>query len=155
SDPLTLDPALVFEVGSATYVLEIYSGLLTIDRDLRIVPDLAEAMPEVSEDGKTYTFKIRRNAQFHDGRPVTAEDVKYSLDRAARLGQTDSVVAEAFLGDIVGARDVTRGRAETISGVEVVDSSTIQITIDEPKPHFLAKLTYSTAFVVDQQQVES
>ena len=155
SDPLTLDPALVFEVGSATYVLEIYSGLLRIDKNLQIVPDIAEGMPTVSEDGKVYTFKIRRNAQFHDGRPVTAEDFKYSLDRAAKLGQTDSVVAEAFLGDIVGAKDVTRGRAETISGVEVVDSSTLKITIDAPKPYFLAKLTYTTAFVVDKQQVES
>ncbi|MGE0686952.1 MAG: ABC transporter substrate-binding protein, partial [Dehalococcoidia bacterium] len=154
-DPLTLDPALVFETSSAGYVLEIFSGLLRIDNKLQIVPDLAEAMPEVSNDGKTYTFKIRRNAQFHDGRPVTAEDFKYSLDRAAKLGQTDSVVAEAFLGDIVGAKDVTRGRAQTISGVEVVDSSTLKITIDAAKPYFLAKLTYTTAFVVDKQQVES
>jgi oligopeptide transport system substrate-binding protein len=155
SDPLTLDPALVFETSSAGYVLEIFSGLLRIDNKLQIVPDLAEAMPDVSADGKTYTFKIRRDAQFHDGRPVTAEDFKYSLDRAAKLGQTDSVVAEAFLGDIVGAKDVTRGRANSISGVEVVDSSTLKITIDAPKPYFLAKLTYTTAFVVDKQQVES
>ncbi len=92
---------------------------------------------------------------FHDGRPVTANDFKYSLDRTAKLGQTTSVVAEAFLGDIVGAKDVTRGRADSITGVKVIDDSTLQITIDAPKSYFLAKLTYPTAFVVDKAQVES
>ncbi len=154
TDPLTLDPALVFETSSARYVLEIFGGLVTIDRNLQIVPDIAETWT-VSEDGTVYTFTIRRDALFHDGRPVTAEDFKYSLDRTALLGRTQSVVAEAFLGDIVGAKDVIRGRAESISGVQVIDASTLQITIDAPKSFFIAKLTYSTAFVVDQQQVEA
>lgn len=157
-DPITLDPALAGDAGSANYIVEIFSGLLTIDRDLQIVPDIAEAMPTETRnpDGTvTYTFKIRRDAFFHNDRPVTAEDFKYSLDRTARLGQTQSATAEAYLGDIVGAKDVTRGRAESISGVEVVDSTTLNITIDSPKSYFLAKLTYPTAFVVDKDQVES
>ena len=154
TDPLTLDPALVFEVSSAGYVLEIFGGLVTIDRNLQIVPDIAETWT-ISDDGTVYTFTIRRDALFHDGRPVTAQDFKYSLDRTALLGRTQSVVAEAFLGDIVGAKDVIRGRAESITGVQVIDASTLQITIDAPKSFFIAKLTYSTAFVVDQQQVEA
>ena len=157
-DPITLDPALAGDEGSATYIVELFGGLVTIDRNLQIVPDLAEAMPQVTTnaDGtQTYTFKIRRDAQFHDGRPVTAEDVRYSINRTAKLGQTTSATAEAYLGDIVGARDVTRGRAEEVSGLKVVDSSTISITIDSPKAYFLAKLTYPTAFVVDKQQVEA
>ena len=152
SDPITLDPALVLDAGSATYVVEIFSGLVTIDKDLKVVPDLAEKW-DVSPDGKTYTFTIRKNALFHDGKPVTADDFKYSMERAAKM--PDSVVAEAFLGDIVGAKDVVRGRAPTISGIKVVDASTLAITIDEPKPYFLAKMTYTTSFVVDKNQVES
>jgi oligopeptide transport system substrate-binding protein len=109
----------------------------------------------VSPDGLVYTFKIRNGAQFHSGKQVTAEDFKFSLDRTAKLGQTTSATAEAYLGDIVGAKDVTRGRAETISGVKVIDARTLEITIDRPKAYFLAKLTYPTAFVVDKQQVES
>ena len=154
ADPLTLDPALVFETTSARYVLEIFGGLVTIDRNLQIVPDIAETWT-VSDDGTVYTFTLRRDALFHDGRTVTAQDFVYSLNRTALLGRTQSLVAEAFLGDIVGAKDVIRGRAETISGVQAIDSSTLQITIDEPKSFFIAKLTYSTAFVVDQQQVEA
>ncbi len=154
SDPITLDPALAGDAGSARYIVEIFGGLVTLDRDLQIVPDLAESW-EVSRDGLTYTFHIRPDAKFHDGKPVTANDFKYSLDRTAKLGQTVSATAEAYLGDIIGAKDVTRGRADEITGVQVVDARTLEITIDEPKAYFLAKLTYPTAFVVDQQEVES
>ena len=154
ADPITLDPAIAGDAGSATYIVEIFGGLVTLDRDLQLIPDLAESW-DVSPDGLTYTFHIRPTAKFHDGKPVTANDFKYSLDRTAKLGQTVSATAEAYLGDIVGAKDVTRGRAEEISGVQVIDARTLEIKIDAPKAYFLAKLTYPTAFVVDQQQVEA
>jgi oligopeptide transport system substrate-binding protein len=154
ADPITLDPALASDAGSAQYIVELFGGLVTLDRDLKVVPDLAESWT-ISPDGLVYTFKIRQGAQFHNGKQVTANDFKYSLDRTAKLGQTTSITAEAYLGDIVGAKDVTRGRAESISGVKVIDARTLEITIDKPKAYFLAKLTYPTAFVVDQQQVES
>src|SRR6478672_2333935 len=154
SDPLTMDPAQASDSGSAAYIVEIFGGLVTLDQNLKIVPDLAESW-DVTNDGKTYTFKIRKNAKFHDGRAVTADDVKYSLDRAAKLGQTTSTTAEAYLGDIVGARDVIRGKGDSISGVKVVDANTVQINIDASKAYFLAKMTYPTAFVVDKTQVES
>ena len=154
SDPITLDPALAGDAGSATYIVEIFGGLVTLDRDLQIIPDLAESW-EISPDGLTYTFHIRPDAKFHDGKPVTANDFKYSLDRTAMLGQTVSATAEAYLGDIIGAKDVTRGRADEITGIQVIDARTLEITIDEPKAYFLAKLTYPTAFVVDKQEVES
>lgn len=158
ADPITLDPALASDADSASYIVEIFGGLMTLDQNLKVVPDLSDGMPTQTQnaDGTvTYTFKIRQDAYFHDGRPVTADDVKYSLDRAAVLGQTTSATAEAYLGDIVGAKDVTRGRADSISGVKVVDAHTLTITIDSPKSYFLAKLTYPTAFVVDRNQIES
>jgi oligopeptide transport system substrate-binding protein len=152
-DPVTLDPALATDVSSARYILEIFGGLVTIDKQLNIVGDIAERW-DISDDGLTYTFFLRRDAFFHDGRRVTAEDFKYSMERAANQ-RTGSPVAEAFLGDIVGARDMARGRANSISGIEVVNDTTLRISIDAPKPYFLAKLSYPTAFVVDRQQVES
>ena len=75
-DPITLDPAQAGDAGSATYIVEIFSGLVTLDKDLKIQPDIAESW-DTSPDGKVYTFKLRKNALFHDGRPVTAEDFKY------------------------------------------------------------------------------
>lgn len=110
-DPLSLDPAIAGDASSAAYIVEIFGGLVTIDRDLNIVPDIAERW-EISADGTVYTFFIRRDALFHDGRPVTAEDFQYSLERTARLGQSISTTADFYLGDIVGARDMVRGRAD-------------------------------------------
>lgn len=149
-DPITLDPALVTDSGSAEYVVEIFSGLMTINPKLEIVPDLAESYT-VSDDGKVYTFKLRDNALFHDGRRVEAADVKCSIERAAAR-ETVSPTAPVYLNDIVGAVDKMQGRARDVKGVEVVDARTVRFTIDAAKPYFLAKLTYTTAFVVDCKQ---
>jgi oligopeptide transport system substrate-binding protein len=152
SEPLTLDPALVVDATSAEYVVEIFGGLVTLDERLDVVPDLAERW-EVSEDGRTYTFFLREGARFHDGRPVTAADFKYSLERACDP-RTGSTVAGVYLGDIVGAKEKLEGKANEIRGIQVVDERTLRITIDAPKAYFLAKLTYSTAFVVDQRTAD-
>lgn len=152
-DPDTLDPALVEDSVSAEYVAEIFSGLVGLNDKLELVPDLAERW-ELSPDGRTYTFALRSEARFHSGRPVTAADVKYSLERACDP-QTGSAVAAVYLGDIVGAPAMLAGQAEEISGVRVLDDRQLQITIDAPKAYFLAKLTYSTGFVVNRENAES
>jgi len=153
SDPPTLDPALVSDTTSMGIVAEVFSGLVTLNTDLRLEPDLAESW-EISSDGTVYTFKIRENAKFHNGKQVTAVDFKWSLERAANP-QTVSPVAETYLNDIVGVMDVIEGRTSDITGIKVIDDLTLQITIDAPKAYFLAKLTYPTAFVVDRENVES
>jgi len=150
-DPVTLDPALSREARSQEYIVQIFGGLVAFDKDLNIIPDLAESW-EVSPDGRTYTFHLRRGARFHDGKEVTADDVKYSWERAAdpALG---SPTAITYLGDIVGVREKLAGLAREISGVRVLDRYTLQVTIDAPKPYFLAKLAYPVAFVVDRENV--
>ena len=153
ADPPTLDPHLTTDATSATIIVEIFGGLVTIDPNLQIVGDLASHW-EVLNDGKTYVFHIRSNATFHDGRPVTAQDVKWSMERATDP-ETLSLVADQYLGDIIGVEAKLEGEADEISGVQVVDDVTIRIDIDAPKSYFLAKLTYPTAFVVDRNQVGS
>ena len=153
SDPPTLDPHLTTDATSATYIVEVFGGLVTIDLDLNVVPDLAERW-DVSPDGRIYTFFLREDAQFHDGKPVTAQDFKWSLERAADPATTAPVV-DQYLGDIVGVKDRLNGAASEIHGVTVIDDHTLQIVIDEPKSYFLAKLTYPTAFVVDRENVET
>jgi oligopeptide transport system substrate-binding protein len=153
SDPVTLDPHIATDAGSAEYIVEIYSGLVTISPDLEIQLDLAESV-SISEDGSVYTFVLRDDIFFHSGRKVTAEDVYYSINRAASR-ELQSTVALAYLGDIKGSREYFFGLADDIAGLELVDDRTIRFTLDDPKPFFLAKLTYPTAFVVDRQQIES
>ena len=153
ADPPTLDPHLTTDTTSSFVVVELYSGLVTLNTDLELVPDIAERW-EISDDGLQYTFYIRENARFHDGKAVTAQDFKWSIERAA-APETASPVAETYLNDIVGALDYIKGEASEISGIRVVDDRTLSITIDAPKAYFLAKLTYPTAFVVDRENVES
>ena len=153
SDPPTLDPHLSGDTTSAGVVVEIYSGLVALNTDLQLVPDVADRW-EISEDGKTYTFYIRDNARFHDGKPITASDFKWSLERAASP-DTASPVADTYLSDIIGVDDVLEGRTTDISGVRVIDDRTLQIEIDAPKAYFLAKMTYPTAYVLDRENVDA
>ena len=71
---------------------------------------------EVSSDQTVFTFTLRENARFHDGRPVTAEDFKYSWERALHPA-TESPVARTYLGDIVGADETADGRTEDLEAL--------------------------------------
>ena len=153
SDPVTLDPHIAGDATSAEYIVEIYSGLVTLSPQLDIVMDLAEKV-DISPDGKQYTFTLRSDATFHTGRKVTATDVKYSVERAASK-ELGSPTAVAYLGDIIGVRERFAGVAKDVKGVEVIDERQVRFTIDAAKPYFLAKLTYPTAFVVDKEQIKS
>jgi oligopeptide transport system substrate-binding protein len=151
--PLTLDPAISADMSSHTYVMQIFSGLVRLDHELDIVPDIAESW-EKSPDGKVYTFYLHQGVKFHNGREVKAADFKYSWERACNP-DTGSGTAATYLGDMVGAKDMLVGEAGEISGVEVVGDYTLRVTIDAPKAYFLDKLAYPTAFVVDRANVES
>jgi oligopeptide transport system substrate-binding protein len=151
-DPITLDPAVVGEATSGEYVMSIFSGLACLGDDLQPAPDIARDW-QVSGDGLTYTFYLRDDAKFQDGRAVEAGDFKYAWERACNPA-TGSRTAATYLGDIVGVADVLAGKTAEISGVQVIDDATLRVTIDAPKSYFLSKLTYPTAFVVDKSNVE-
>jgi oligopeptide transport system substrate-binding protein len=152
ADPITLDPACASDAGSAEYIVEIFSGLVSFDQELNIIPDIAERW-DISDDGLTYTFHLRTNVLFHDNsRRVTADDFKFSMERALSP-DTQSTVGDVYLDDIVGADDYSNGQADEVSGIRVVNSDTLEIAIVEPSEVFLQKLTYPTAYVVDQREV--
>lgn len=153
SDPPTLDPHKTSDTTSAFIVGEVYSGLVMLNTDLQIVPDIAERW-EISDNGLIYTFHLLPEAKFADGKPVTAQDFVYSLNRAANP-ELASPVARTYLSDIVGVTEVLDGEATEISGIKAIDERTIEITITDPIAYFLAKLTYPTAFVVDKANVEA
>ena len=153
SDPPTLDPHLTSDTTSSGIVVEIFSGLVTLNADLQLIPDLAESW-EINDDGTVYIFHLRENAKFHDGSPVSAHDFKWSIERAANP-LTASPVASTYLKDIIGASDALEGNSVDITGVTVIDDHTLEIQIDAPKAYFLAKLTYPTAYFVHRNTVEN
>jgi len=152
-DPITLDPAVTGEMTSHEYIAQLFGGLVRLDDDLEPAADIARDW-KLSEDGRTYTFYLREDVYFHDGRQVRAEDFKYSWERAC-APETGSQTAATYLGDIIGVDEFLAGKATEISGVRVADDFTIQVTIDAPKAYFLSKMTYPTAFVVDRNNVAS
>ena len=152
SDPPTLDPHITTDYLAAAIVNEVFGGLVTIDPSIEIVPDLAKEW-DISPDGRVFTFRLREDAKFHDGTPVTAEDFRWSLERAADP-LTESPVTDLYLGDVVGVSDKLNGESESITGLRVVDDHTLELSIDAPKSYFIAKLTYPTGFVLDRGNVE-
>ena len=152
SDPPTMDPHLTSDTTSAGIVVEVFSGLVTLDTDLKLVPDIAESW--TIDDGVIYTFKLREGVTFHNGKPVTAHDFKWSMERAADP-ETASPVADTYLNDLKGFEDYIEGRASEIVGIRVIDDLTLQLTIEAPVAYFLAKMTYPTAFVVDRETIEA
>ncbi len=152
-DPITLDPACATDIESASYIIEIFSGLVGYDNNLELIPDIASEW-DVSDDGTVYTFHLRTNVLFHDGsRRVASDDFKYSMERALNP-DTASLVADVYLGDIVGVDEFISGDASEVSGIKAPNPDTLEITIEKASPVFLPKLTYPTAFVVDRNETE-
>jgi oligopeptide transport system substrate-binding protein len=149
TNPREYDPATTYSSGNK----RIFSGLVSFDPQLNLTPDLAEKW-DISSDGMTYTFHLRTNAKFHNGRAVTAQDVIYSWERAASP-ELASDTASTYLGDILGVKEMISGEADHIEGLRALDDHTLEVTIDAPKPYFLLKLTYATTFVLDKENVES
>jgi oligopeptide transport system substrate-binding protein len=149
TNPRNYDPATTLSSGDKL----VFSGLVSFDPNLNLTPDLAETW-DVSAEATIFTFHLRANAKFHNGRAVTAQDVIYSWERAASPQlQSDTVLT--YLGDIVGVKEMVAGQADHIAGLKALDDHTLQVTIDAPKPYFILKLTFPTAFIVDKDNVES
>lgn len=109
-------------------------------KQIVVIPGLAESW-SMSPDGKVYTFKIRKNAKFSDGTPVTAKDAAYTFDRLLDP-DTKSIQTDGF--DIIaGAKDRLDRKAKTVSGIKVVDSHTLQITLAQAFPPFLEEVIAS------------
>ena len=152
SEPYTLDPALAGESGSVLFINQIFTGLAKTS-DTGILPDIATSW-DISADGRTYTFHLRNDVFFQDGRRLTAKDFKYSWERACSPA-TGSSTAATYLGDISGATDMLSGKASSLSGVTVVNDFTLQVSLVKAVSYFVYKLAYVTAFAVDEQNIKS
>jgi peptide/nickel transport system substrate-binding protein len=143
-DIISLDPAEIFEFSGAEYGAQVYDRLVGYDVDdvSRIQPAVAESWT-VSEDGKTFTFKIREGIEFHSGNPLTAEDAAYSLQRAVKLNKSPAFILTQFG---LSAENVDQK-------VRATDPTTLVMEIDQPyAPSFvLYCLTAGVASVVDSK----
>jgi ABC-type transport system substrate-binding protein len=167
-----LDPGVTGEVSSSLAISRIYEGLLEYEylkRPYAVKPMLAAEMPVISDDGLTYTFKLREGIYFQDdpcfpngkGREMTAEDFVYSFKRVADVKNSSSGfwALERVLG-IDTFREASKGREPTdysidVEGLQAPDRYTFRITLSEPYPQFLFVLTMHYCFVVPHEAVAS
>jgi oligopeptide transport system substrate-binding protein len=149
-EPATLDPALSLD-GAGGMLGDLYSGLVILDTSLQVAPGLAEHW-DITPDGKTYTFHLRKDACFHNDRPFTADDVLFSWLRAASP-DLESFTAMRYLGDILGMREYNSGERDDVPGIRIVDPHTIQVTLETSKPVFLEKIAQPAAWIVDRYTV--
>jgi peptide/nickel transport system substrate-binding protein len=144
SDIQTLDPAQGYDVVSWPAEQLMFETLVGYDDQANVVPVLAESLPEISSDGRTYTFTLREGVSFVNGQgdvvgEMTADDVVASLNRILNptLLPNPSPMSGAFWLMIDGAQDVVDGSADGASGIVKVDDRTVEITIAEPNATFL------------------
>jgi len=152
SDVSTLDPAIGYDWQNWSMIKSLFDGLMdyapgTTD----LVPDLAESFT-VSEDGLTYTFKLRDGVKFHNGRAMTAADVKYSLERT--INPKTQSPGQGFYDTVKGYDEMVVGTTEELSGVTVVDDHTVKIELTRPDAPFLHKLALNFASVVPREETE-
>ncbi|WP_197382880.1 ABC transporter substrate-binding protein [Mycolicibacterium mengxianglii] len=129
SFPDYIDPQLSYTVEGWETLYNTYVPLLTYkhakgEDGAQVVPGLAEAMPDVSPDGKIYKLKMRSNMKYSDGTPIKASDFTYAIQRLFKADSGGSV----FFDGIVGATEYADGSADTISGI-ATDDTTGDITI--------------------------
>jgi peptide/nickel transport system substrate-binding protein/oligopeptide transport system substrate-binding protein len=150
--PESLDPILSNNYWESEIALQIFDGLVRFDANLNTVAALAQDW-RVSPDGRTYVFTLRPGVRFHHGREVTAEDFVYSLTRLLdpKWKSNDA----QYYGHILGASDFQAGRSPTVSGLQALNPSTLQIVLDEPYSPFLRLLAQQPASVVPKELVES
>ncbi len=145
NNPKTLDPAYIKDIYSRVVANQLFDGLVRYSRDLFVIPSLAETW-QVEEQGKVYRFTLRSNAVFHDGQPVTASDVVFSLSRLFRVRPQPTVMP--YLLRIAGARDYMDGKASGIAGLQAVDDRTVLVRLEEPYAPFLVALGMQNTFIV-------
>lgn len=138
AEPIGFDPHTISAVASLRVISQLYNTLVDVDEDLNVIPELATSWEQ--PDDVTYIFHLRDDVTFHNGRQMTAEDVKYSFERiltpdAGMLGNSSS-----YIGDI--------------DTIEVVDDYTVQITLKAINAPFLSNLSSNYCAIVCQEVVE-
>jgi ABC-type transport system substrate-binding protein len=155
ADIPSMDPPPSWDAESWASHMLLYSGLLRFKAgSAEVEPDLAEALPTVSADGLKYTYRLREGLKFSSGRALTAEDVKYSLDRM--LAKDTGAWGASYYTAIKGAKESLAGEAKTVEGIRVLDDRTIEIELIEPlSPGWFNTLMAVTwTYVVDREAVE-
>jgi oligopeptide transport system substrate-binding protein len=149
----SFDPAQVSAAVDIDFTQNIFDGLLKLDKDLKVVPDIATALPDVSSDGLTYTFHLKKNVKFSNGDPVTAKDFVYSWNRTAHGGGDYDSLAEPIKGfsDVQG-----KGKsAPNLAGLSAPDDYTLKAELSSPAAYWVTEVALWGMAVTDRKVIEA
>lgn len=150
--PETIDPALNSSNDGGNMLQHLAEGLLKIDKNGNTVPGLAESY-EVSEDGLTYTFKLRSGLKWSDGSDLTANDFVYSWKRVADPN-TAAPYGQDVLGQVKGYEEASAGNVDALA-VSATDDTTFVVELANPVPFFDKIAAFSTLVPVQEATIEA
>ena len=151
-DLATLDPAVGYDWQNWSIIKSIFSGLMDYEPGTtKLMPDLAQSYT-ISDDGLTYTFKLRPGLKFHNGRAVTSADVKYSIERA--VNPKTQCPGAGYFSMIQGYDDEAAGKTTTLTGITTPDDRTVVFKLTAPNATFLHIMAINFAFVVPKEEVD-
>ena len=153
AEPETLDVHKSSGVPAAGIQRDLFEGLVAEAADGSLIPGVAESWT-LSDDGKVYTFRLRKNAKWSNGEPVTAHDFVFALRRGV-----DPAVGSGYafiLWPIANGEEITKGKVKALDklGVEAVDAHTLKVTLKAPTPYFIGMLTHPHAYPVHPKTLE-
>lgn len=154
-DTAFLDPAVVDDSITANILAQTYEGLYKLDTEGNPQPLLATALPEISEDGLTYTITLVDGVNWSDGTPLKAGDFVYAWKRACAMGIADAYYSQFISSYIAGAVDATDMADMPDFGATAPDDKTIVITLKQKTPYFTALLTNTVFYPVRQDFIEA
>ncbi len=152
SEPGSLDPALSTGTHDSWILDHTFEGLMKYDKDGKLVPGMAAEKPEISEDGLTYTFKLRDDIKWSNGDPITANDFEFSWKR---LADPETASDYAYQLDYVkGATAFTsgEGKADDVA-VKAIDEKTLEVQLNNLTPFFEGLTAFYALFPVNEKVV--
>ncbi|MGY4109309.1 peptide ABC transporter substrate-binding protein [Aeromonas encheleia] len=154
TEPSSIDPQMAEESAGSDIVNDLFEGLYSLDSNgkLRAAGALSY---ELDSTGTVYTFKLRPEAKWSNGEPVTAADYVYGWQRAANPKNASNYAWFIELTGVVNAGDVIQGKqAPEALGIKAIDAHTLQITLKNPVPFFLKTLAHYTTFPAPKAVIE-
>lgn len=154
TEPASIDPQLVEESAGSEIVNDLFEGLFSLDGEGKLVPAGALSY-EVDQSGTVYTFKLRPEAKWSNGDPVTAADYVYGWQRAADPKTASQYSWFIELMGLKNAGDVLQGKLPPSElGVKALDEHTLQVTLKSPTSFFLKTLAHYTTFPAHKATIE-
>jgi peptide/nickel transport system substrate-binding protein len=140
-EPSRLNPIVAPDVVTKWLIETIFDGLVAINDKMEIIPELATTW-DISADGKVYTFKLRTDVKWHDGKPLTADDVKFTYDSIIDPKQPNTIAKSDYA---------------LVDKIEAVDPATVRITLKSANSSFLSKLAVGIApkALLEGQQLDT